>query len=71
MGFVVMFFKVFCLMVVIGLVCFYLKTKSLSAFKNLRVSEFCAEISLQAALATSTVMLIYFIFLIAFKLILC
>ena len=71
MGFVIMFFKVFCLMLVLGLLFFYLKTQSLSAFKNLRVGDFCAEISLQAALATSTVMLIYSIFLIAFKLILC
>ena len=71
MGFVIMFFKVFCLMLVLGLLFFYLKTQSLSAFKNLRVSDFCIEVSLQAALATSTFMLIYSIFLLAFKLILC
>ena len=71
MSFAIMFFKVFCLMIFIGLLRFYLETKNLSAFKNLRVSEFCAEISLQAFSATFTFVLVYYMFLLAFKIILC
>lgn len=71
MSFVVIFFKVFCLMIVIGLLRFYLETKNLSAFKTLRFNDFCIEISLQAFTATFTFVLIYYIFLLAFKLILC
>ena len=71
MSFVVIFFKVFCLMIVIGLLRFYLETKNLSAFKTLRFNDFCIEISLQAFTATFTFVLIYYIFLLAFKIILC
>lgn len=71
MGFVIMFFKVFCLMLFIGLLRFYLETKNLSAFKTLRFNDFCIEISLQAFSATFTFVSVYYMFLLAFKIILC